>query len=100
MPPRRILFIENSIGLSGSTISLTTLLNGLDRSRFEPWVAVSRPEQADHLREHLHEPTPVALIAPGHGVKHRVWMKRLTGSGSSLPPPVRHGLLRIAGLID
>ena len=41
MFPRRVLFIENSIGLSGSTMSLTTLLNSLDRSRFEPCIAVS-----------------------------------------------------------
>jgi len=100
MFPRRVLFIENSIGLSGSTMSLTTLLNSLDRSRFEPCIAVSRPEQAAYLREHLHEPAPVALIGPGMGIKQRVWLKRLTEAGSPLPRGLRHGLLRVAGLLD
>jgi len=100
MFPRRVLFIENSIGLSGSTMSLTTLLNSLDRSRFEPCIAVSRPEQAAYLREHLQEPAPVALIVPGRGIKQRVWLKRLTEAGSPLPRGLRHGLLRVAGLLD
>ena len=96
----RILFIENSIGLSGSTMSLTTLLNGLDRARFDPVIAVSRPEQAAHLREHLREPAPVVVIGPGNGLKYRGWMTRLTEAGSPLPAMVRHTLLRVAGLID
>ena len=100
MAARRILFIENSIGLSGSTMSLTTLLNGLDRARFDPVIAVSRPEQAAHLREHLREPAPVVVIGPGNGLKYRGWMTRLTEAGSPLPAMVRHTLLRVAGLID
>ncbi len=100
MAARRILFIENSIGLSGSTMSLTTLLNGLDRARFDPVIAVSRSEQAAHLREHLREPAPVVVIGPGNGLKYRGWMTRLTEAGSPLPAMVRHTLLRVAGLID
>lgn len=100
MPVSRILFIENSIGLSGSTMSLTTLLNALDRGRFEPWVVVSRRDQADHLRQHLRMATPIAIIGPGTGLKHRGWLRRLTGPSSWLPGPLRHALLRLAGLAD
>ena len=49
--PVPVALIENSIGLSGSTMSLATLLRRLDRDRFEPHVVVARDEQEAYLRD-------------------------------------------------
>ena len=100
MAPRSILFIENSIGLSGSTMSLVTLLNRLDRGRFEPRIAVSRPEQADYLRRHLREPADIAVISPRRGLKHTGWIRHLATAESRVPRPLRRPILRLAGLLD
>jgi glycosyltransferase involved in cell wall biosynthesis len=60
--PRNVLFIENSIGLSGSTMSLSTLLAELDRSRYSPQVVVSRPNQKDYLEQALGPSIPIAVV--------------------------------------
>ena len=78
--PRRVLFIENSIGLSGSTMSLTTLLSRLDRKRFEPYVVLSRPEQAAFIREQIHERVDLTIIGPGISLKQRSWLHAVRGS--------------------
>lgn len=60
--PRNALFIENSIGLSGSTMSLGTLLGELDRSRYTPRVVVSRANQKEHLEQALGPSISVSVI--------------------------------------
>lgn len=100
MTCHRVLFIENSIGLSGSTMSLVTLLNRLDRRRFEPLIAVSRPEQGDYVRQHLLEPAEIALVSPRLGLKHSGWIRRLGTPDSRVPRPLRRPILRLAGLLD
>jgi glycosyltransferase involved in cell wall biosynthesis len=49
--PVRVAFIESSIGLSGSTMSLSALVRRLDRERFEPHVVVARDDQGAYVRE-------------------------------------------------
>ena len=49
--PVPVAFIESSIGLSGSTMSLSVLVRRLDRERFEPHVVVARDDQGDYVRE-------------------------------------------------
>lgn len=46
--PHRILFIENSRGLGGSTVSLCNLLSGLDRKLFAPVAAFARDDQRQY----------------------------------------------------
>lgn len=46
----RILVLEQAPGLGGSTVALGRLLRRLDRSRFEPVVAVQHDVQRQHLR--------------------------------------------------
>lgn len=46
----RILVLEQAPGLGGSTVALGRLLLRLDRSRFEPVVAVQHDVQRQHLR--------------------------------------------------
>ena len=60
--PRNVLFIENSIGLSGSTMSLSTLLGELDRSRYAPQVVVSRANQKDYLEQALGPAIPISVV--------------------------------------
>jgi glycosyltransferase involved in cell wall biosynthesis len=47
-PPHRILLIENSRGLGGSTVSLCNLLSGLDRKLFAPIAAFARDDQRQY----------------------------------------------------
>jgi glycosyltransferase involved in cell wall biosynthesis len=60
--PRKVLFIENSIGLSGSTMSLSTLLGDLDRNRYEPLVVVSRDNQKEYLEQALGPSIPISVV--------------------------------------
>ena len=60
--PRNVLFIENSIGLSGSTMSLSTLLGELDRSRYAPQVVVSRANQKEYLEQALGPSIPISVV--------------------------------------
>src|SRR5205814_2420230 len=58
----RVLFVEKSFGLSGSTMSLATLLTHLDRQAYIALVAVSRPEQRDYLLRQIDGIDTVAVI--------------------------------------
>ena len=98
--PRQVLFIENSVGLSGSTVSLATLLNHLDRRQLVPHVAVSRPEQVAFLRQQLREPTDVAMITPRGGLKGTRWLRRLLGPAGSHVRGLRRAAWKVAGFID
>src|SRR6266404_5373723 len=98
--PRQDLFIENSVGLSGSTVSLATLLNHLNRNDVVPYVAVSRPEQATFLLQQLREPTDVAVIRPAAGLKGAGWLRRLLGPSGIHVRGLRRAGWKVAGLID
>jgi glycosyltransferase involved in cell wall biosynthesis len=69
--PVPIAFIENSIGLSGSTMSLATLLRRLDRDRFEPHVIVTREDQEAYLRDIGSAGLQLTRISPRGGVRAR-----------------------------
>jgi glycosyltransferase involved in cell wall biosynthesis len=62
--PTPILFVENSIGLSGSTMSLEILLSHLDRGVVEPYALLSRPEQLSYLRDALRAPVELDIVSP------------------------------------
>ncbi|HSE46143.1 MAG TPA: glycosyltransferase family 4 protein, partial [Gemmatimonadales bacterium] len=59
---RKVLFIENSIGLSGSTMSLCTLLGELDQNRYAPRVVLSLPNQRDHLEQAVGTSVPTRVL--------------------------------------
>ena len=69
--PVAIALIESSIGLSGSTMSLSALVRRLDRDRFEPHVIVAREEQEVYLRDVVGSGPQVARISPGWGTRVR-----------------------------
>ncbi|HKZ05060.1 MAG TPA: glycosyltransferase [Methylomirabilota bacterium] len=88
MTPVPLALIENSIGVSGSTLSLTTLVKRLDRRRFAPHIVVARPEQEAYLRARLDPAIPITRIGKRAGVKAAGWARR----GRLLP--------RVAALLD
>jgi glycosyltransferase involved in cell wall biosynthesis len=86
--PVPIVLIEASFGLSGSTISLCTLVKRLDRTRYAPHVIVARAEQETYLRDRLDPTIPIVRISPPQGFKRASWALR----GKSLG--------RVAALLD
>ena len=67
--PVPVLFIEHSIGVSGSTISLCTLLRRLERRRYDPCVVFSRAAQQEHLLGSGAPPTDSRVIVWRNGLK-------------------------------
>jgi len=67
----RVLFIENSTGLGGSTLSLCTLLAHIDRAAYEPTVVFSRTDQERYFRDCGGTVTPAATISCGSSLKYR-----------------------------
>ena len=98
--PAGVLFIENSVGLSGSTISLCALLNHLDEAAFRPHVVVSRPEQAQHLRSHLRGSIDIEVIAPGSGFKGARWLQRALGAAGGRAAWLKRLARRIIASLD
>jgi glycosyltransferase involved in cell wall biosynthesis len=67
--PVPVLFIEHSIGVSGSTVSLCTLLGRLERRRYDPCVVFSRAAQQEHLLGSSTPPTDSRVIGWRNGLK-------------------------------
>src|SRR6266478_137710 len=98
--PIGILFIENSIGLSGSTMSLCTLLNYLDPDLFEAHIVLSRPEQDSYLLHHLRRPGDLRVIAPAPSLKQTGFVRWMLDRIGDARPELRRLVLRIVGLLD
>jgi glycosyltransferase involved in cell wall biosynthesis len=64
-----VLFIEHSIGVSGSTISLCTLLRRLERKRYEPCVVFARAAQQEYLLGSDAPTTDARVIVWRNGLK-------------------------------
>ena len=72
---RKVLLIENSIGLSGSTMSLCTLLGALDRSRYAPRVVLSLPSQEAYLRQAVGPSVPTTVVPWRNSLKSAPWIR-------------------------
>src|SRR2546428_624127 len=95
-----VVFIEYSVGLAGSTMSLCVLLNHLDRNAFRPHVVVSRPEQAQYLKSHLRASMDIEVIAPGSGLKGAGWLQRALGAPGGRAPGLKRLARRIIAYLD
>jgi len=95
-----ILFVENSIGLSGSTMSLCTLLNYLDPALFEAHIVLSRPEQESYLRHHLRRPGDLTVIGPGRSLKQSPVVQAMLDRLGGGRPRLRRLVLQVASLLD
>jgi hypothetical protein len=95
-----VLFIENSVGLSGSTMSLCTLLNYLDSDMFEAHIVLSRGDQESYLLGHLRRPGDLTVIAPRRSLKHSTFVQRTLDRLGDRHPRIHSLVLRIASLFD
>lgn len=95
-----ILFIENSIGLSGSTLSLCTLLNYLDSDLLEAHIVLSRPEQETYLLSHIRRPGPITVITPRRSLKQSATVQRMLDRLGGRWPRLHGLVLRLASLLD
>lgn len=82
---RKVLFIENSIGLSGSTMSLCTLLTELDRSRYAPRVVLSLPNQEEYLAQAVGPSVPTMVLPWRNSLKSTPWIRSLLGRAAHYP---------------
>ena len=74
--PVTVALVEASFGLSGSTLSLCTLVKRLDLARFAPRIVVSRVEQETYARSRLDGAIPISRITPRRGLKGTRWARR------------------------
>lgn len=86
---RKVLFIENSIGLSGSTMSLCTLLAELDRSQYAPRVVLSLPNQQEYLAQAVGFAVPTMVLPWRNSLKSTPWIRSLVGRTARYPRPAR-----------
>lgn len=83
--PRRVLFIENSIGLSGSTMSLCTLLAELDRGQYAPRVVLSLPNQQEYLAQAVGPAVPTTVVPWQNSLKSTPWIRSLLARSLHYP---------------
>ena len=100
MKPISVLFIENSVGLSGSTVSLCSLLNHLDPEAFDAHIVLSRPEQEAYLLGQIRRPGDLTVIAPRRSLKEYLAVQRVLESLERRAPWLGRHSLRVVGLLD
>ncbi|HEY7203374.1 MAG TPA: glycosyltransferase family 4 protein [Methylomirabilota bacterium] len=97
---RKVLFIENSIGLSGSTMSLCTLLAEIDRSRYAPRVVLSLPNQQEYLAQAVGPSIPTAVLPWRNSLKSTPWIRDLLGRTSDYPRLARRVVTGSVAALD
>lgn len=95
-----ILFIENSVGLAGSTVSLCTLLNYLDPEVFEAHIVLSRPEQETYLLGHIRRPGDLTVIRPRRSLKQSSLVQRILDRLGGRRPRLHRLALQTASMLD
>lgn len=98
--PVPVLLIEHSIGVSGSTISLCTLLERLGRQRYEPCVVFARAAQLEHLRASGAPPTDAQVIRWRNGLKSTRIGRAFYEMALRRVRPVRRLLTGLLSLLD
>ena len=102
MKPINILFIENSFGLAGPTVSLCSLLNFVDDDLFEPHIfqphiVLSRVEQERYLLGQMRRPGEMTVISLKRTRDHASWIQRLLGLVDRRAPWLRRVVLLFLG---
>ena len=98
--PINILFIENSVGLSGSTMSLCTLLNYLDSDLFEAHIVLSRHEQEAFLLGHLRRPGDLTVITARRSLRQTGMAQRILESLGVRRRRLARLVIRFVALLD
>jgi glycosyltransferase involved in cell wall biosynthesis len=100
--PVPVLFLEHSIGVSGSTISLCTLLRKLERRRFRPCVVFARGDQRERLLASDAPATEAHVVTWRNGLKATRMGRAFYEMALRRARPVKHlltGLLSAADLV-
>jgi glycosyltransferase involved in cell wall biosynthesis len=100
-----VLFIENSVGLAGSTMSLCSLLNFLDDELFrphlfQPHIVLSREEQERYLLGQMRRPGDMTVITLKRTLDHTDWVQRVLGWVERCAPWLRRGVIPFLGVIE
>jgi len=98
--PLRVLFIEHSIGVSGSTVSLCTLLSHLPRERYAPCVVFSRAAQRDYLRRSGAAPTDATVMFWRDGLKSTRAGRAVYEMALRRMAPIRRLVTGLLSLLD
>lgn len=97
----RLLLIENSIGHSGSAISLCNLVANLDEDAFLPFIVFSRQEQLDYFRTHFRS-TAEAMVVHRPAELKTTSLGRVLGAGAMRVHPfiakLAYGLFSLVDL--
>ena len=99
-PPVPVLLIEHSIGVSGSTISLCTLLRRLERKRYEPCVVFARAAQRQYLLGSGAPPTAARVIVWRNGLKSTRLGRAFYRMAVRRGQPLRRLLTGLLSLLD
>ncbi len=100
LSPRNVLFIENSIGLSGSTISLCNLLSHLDQKVYRPFVVFSRVAQRHYALHYLDHRINTTVITPRNSFKASPLLKAFLSRLKPNHPRFTRFLFSILALLD
>ena len=100
-----VLFIENSGGLGGPTMSLCSLLNFLDDSLFaphlfQPHMVLARDEQERYLLGQMRRPGDMTVISPPPPLEQADWAQRLLGWVDRRASWLRRGAMSMLGAVE
>jgi glycosyltransferase involved in cell wall biosynthesis len=96
----RVLFIEDSPGVSGSTVSLAELVSALDRSRYEPLVVLSQTNQAAYVRSVLGNTIDATVIRCHPSLKRTRPAEVVTAAATHLGRIARRGVFSLLSALD
>jgi glycosyltransferase involved in cell wall biosynthesis len=100
MRPSRVLFIEHSKGLSGSTVSLAELVSALDHGSYEPLVVLSGPDQAAYVRSVLGDSIDATVIRCRESLKRTRPAEVVTATAARLGRIARRGAFSLLSVLD
>jgi len=98
--PQCILFIENSIGLSGSTISLCNLVAHLNRELYIPYVVFSRNEQQEYFLNYFDPSVSTTVIQCRESLKFSRLSQRILSFIDNRFPLLKRSFFSLLSLFD
>jgi glycosyltransferase involved in cell wall biosynthesis len=96
----RVLFIEKSVGVSGSTVSLSSLLHHLDPDVYDRHVVLSSARQEAYVRAQVPDGLTTAVIVEAQGVKSAGWVRRVTSRLAGRAPRLKRVADAALGVLD
>ncbi|MEW5978000.1 MAG: glycosyltransferase family 4 protein [Acidobacteriota bacterium] len=95
-----VLLIENSIGLSGSAISLCTLATNLDDRNYLATIAFSRVEQLAYFEKNFSRSIQAAVIRCQESLKTTWWGKVADRWAARIPSVFGRAIHGVISLLD